>query len=110
MNKTILRGTIRITLLILIVSVTLLTLFAEPAIGQAALSANQNDIGNADAHSPSCAPSFSPRFGIDIGEFHGQVRYCRRSDASDTKELSPVCASDSPFAIRIAWIVGRATI
>lgn len=37
MNNTILRGTIWITLLILIVAVTLLTLFAEPAIGQAAL-------------------------------------------------------------------------
>ena len=110
MNKPILRRTILITLLILIVPVTLLTLFAEPAIGQAALSANQNDIGNADAHSPSCAPSISPRLGIGIGEFHGQVRYGRRSAAADSKELSPVCASDSPFAIRIAWIVGRSTI
>ncbi len=110
MNSTILRRTILIMLLTLIVPVTLLTLCAEPTIGQAALSANQNDIGNADAHSPSCAPSLSPRFGIGIGEFHGQVRYGRRSDAADSKEPSPACASDSPFEIRIDWIVGRSTI
>lgn len=110
MNSTILRRTILITLLILIVPVTLLTLCAEPAIGQAALSAHQNDIGIADAQSPSCAPSLSPRFGIGISELHGQIRYGRRSAASDSKKLSPVCASDSPLAIRIDWIVGRSTI
>ncbi len=110
MNNTILRRTILITVLILIVPVTLLTLCAEPAIGQVALSAHQNDIGNADAHSPSCAPSYSPRLGIGIGEIHGQIRYSRRSDAADSMELSPVCAGNSPFEIRIDWIVGRSTI
>ncbi len=112
MNSTILRRTILITLLTLVVPVTLLTLCAEPAIGQAALSAHQNDIGNADVHLPSCAPSLSPRLGIGIGigELHGQIRHVRRSDTADSKELSPVCASDSPFAIRIDWIVGRSTI
>ncbi len=110
MNNTILRRTILFTLLIIIVNVTLLALFAEPAIGQTALSAHQNDIGNADAHSPSCAPSYSPRLGIGIGELHGQIRYGRRSDAADSKEPSPACAGNSPFEIRIDWIVGRSTI
>lgn len=110
MNNTILRRITLITLLILIVPVTLLTLCAEPAIGQGVLSAHQNDIGNADAHSASCAPSYSPRLGIGIGELHGQIGYGRRSDAVDSKELSPACASDSPFAIRIDWIVGRTSI
>ncbi len=110
MNNTILRRTILIMRLILVVPVALLTLCAEPTIGQAALAANQNDIGNADAHAPSCTPSYSPRLGIGIGEIHGQIRYGRRFDAADSKELSPACASDSPFEIRIDWIVGRATI
>ena len=110
MNSTILRRTILITLVTLIVPVTLLTLCAEPAIGQAALSAHQNDIGNADVHLPSCVPSYSPRLGIGIGELHGQIRHGHRSDATDSAELSPVCAGDSPFAIRIDWIVGRSTI
>ncbi len=110
MINTILRRTILILRMILIVPVTLLTLCAEPTIGQTALSAHQNDIGNANAHSPSCVPSYSPRLGIGIGELHGQIRYGRRSDAADSNELSPVCASDSPLAIRIDWIVGRTSI
>ena len=110
MNNTILRRTIRITRLIFIVPVTLLTLCAEPTIGQVALSAHQIDIGNAEAQAPSCAPSLSPRLGIGIGELHGQIRYGRRSDAADSEELSPACAGNSPFEIRIDWIVGRTTI
>ncbi len=110
MNNTILRRTILITLLILIVPVTLLTQCAEPAMGQPTLSVNQNDIGNADAHLPSCASSYTPRLGIGIGELHGQIRYGRRSDVADSKVLSPVCAGDSPFAFRIDWIVGGTTI
>ncbi len=110
MNNTILRRAILFTLLIIIVNVTLLALFVEPAIGQPVLAVSQDDIGNADANSPSCTPSYSPRLGIGIGELHGQIRYGRRSDAADSKELSPACAGNSPFAIRIAWIVGRTTI
>ncbi len=110
MNHTILRRTILIARLIFIVPVTLLTLCAEPTIGQTALSANQNDIGNADAHAPSCTPSYSPRLGIGIGEIHGQIRYGRRSDDADSMDLSAVCAGNSPFEIRIDWIVGRSTI
>ncbi len=108
MNSTIIRRAILITSLILIVPVTLLTLCAEPAIGQAALAANHNDIGNADAHSSPCAPSYSPRLGI--GGLYGRIRYGRRSNASDSKELSPECAGNSPFEIRIDWIVGRTTV
>ncbi len=110
MNNTILRRAILIMRMILIVPVTLLTLYAEPTIGQGVLSAIQNDFGNAEAEATSCAPSYSPRLGIGIGELHGQIHYGRRSDASDSKELSPVCASNSPFAIRIDRIVGRSSI
>ncbi len=110
MNNTILRRTLLIMRMIFIVPLTLLTLCAEPTIGQTALSAHQIDIGNADAHSPSCAPSLSPRLGIGIGELHGQIHYGRRSEASDSTELSPLCASNSPFAIRIDWIVGKSSI
>jgi len=110
MNNTILHRTILITRLILIVPVTLVALCAGPTIGLSAFSAHQNDIGNTDSRSPTCAPSYSPRLGIGIGELHGQVLHGRRSDAVDSTELSPVCANDSPFAIRIDWIVGRSTL
>ena len=75
-----------------------------------ALSAIQNNFGNADAHSPTCAPSYSPQVGVGIGELHGQIGRSSRSSNKDLNEQSPACESDAPFEIRIDWIVGRATI
>ena len=110
MNNTILRQIIPITRMILIVPVTLLTLCAEPTIGQIALSAIQNDFGNSDAHSRSSAPSYSPQVGVGIGELHGQIGRSSRSRNKDLNEQSPACESDAPFVFRIDWIVGRTSI